>query len=198
MNKSLNGCWFYMIQCREMKYEKKPWTMLFWMIKSQSIIEWKKACMLSFGVINFWKKAKWNEKKSLEFLLFILRWSKCKNNEDGKKESSMFLFPIIEWEWKKALNVVHFTCVETRSNEDEKESWMLLFWMIESKSINEWKKAWMLLFWMIESKSIIEWKKAWMLLFWMIESKSIFEWKKAWMLLFWMIESKSIIEWKEP
>lgn len=56
---------------------KKPWTMLFWMIKSQSIIEWKKACMLSFRVINFWEKGKRNE-KSLEFWLFILTWSKCK------------------------------------------------------------------------------------------------------------------------
>jgi hypothetical protein len=44
----------------------------------------------------------------------------------------------MKWEWKKAFHVVvHFTCVEMRSNEDGKESLMLLFWMIESKSIIE-------------------------------------------------------------
>lgn len=110
MNKSLNGCWFYMIQCREMNMKKALNNVVLddkipkhnWMKEGLHVV---------IGVIKFWKKSKIEWKKALNFCCSFWHDPNAKQWR-WKTESSTILFRIIKWEWKKALNVVHFTCVK--------------------------------------------------------------------------------------
>ncbi len=71
------------------------------------------AC-LSFGVINFWKKAKWNEKKPWIFVVHF-DMIQMQNNEDEIKSLQRSYSGL--WRWKRVLNVVVL-------DDIQKHNWM--------------------------------------------------------------------------
>ncbi len=81
----------------EKRIWKKLWTMLFWMIKSKSIIEWKKACMFVIWGHKFLKKSKMEWKKALNFCCSFWHDTNAKQWR-WNKESSTFLFRIMKME----------------------------------------------------------------------------------------------------